>query len=249
GRALVLIDGLPGDPQRINPNDIESVSVIKDASAAAIYGSRAAFGVVLITTKDAEEGRTQIDYSFDYSLNDRTVKPDLLTDGYLWAKNFNDAYYAWDNTYPTTINTGLSFSQEDLEELKKRSAYPSLPKVVVDPSSGDYKYYGSSDWQELLYADYNPTMEHNLSITGGSEKASYYLSVRYYYQHGIYKQYGSSDSKELLYVDYNITMEHNLAITGASNKANYYLYGRYYYQKGIYKHSTDKYRNYNLRAK
>lgn len=198
GRALVLVDGIPGDPSRINPNDIQSISVIKDASAAAIYGARGAFGVVLITTKNPKEGQMQVNYSFDYSLNDRAIKPQLLTNGYLWAKNFNDAYYAAYNTYPTTINTGLRFSQDYLAELGKRNAYPSLPRVGIDPSSGKYVYYGNTDWQQQLYADYNPSMQHSLSISGGSKKVDYYISGRYFYQKGIFRY--SPDT----YKDYNL---------------------------------------------
>jgi TonB-linked SusC/RagA family outer membrane protein len=187
GRALVLIDGVPGSLDRVNPHDIKSISVEKDASSAAIYGSRAAFGVIQVTTKQAKEGEVQIHYSSSYSLNDRAVKPHLLTNGYLWAKNFSDSYYNYIGTFPTTVNTGLSFSQEYLHELKKRQTHPSLPKVAVDPSSGKYVYYGSSDWQKQLYADYDPSMDQNISISGGSDKANFYLSGRYFYQHGIYR--------------------------------------------------------------
>lgn len=196
GSALVLIDGVPGDLSTLNPNDIQSISVLKDASAAAIYGARGAFGVILVTTKTPKSGQMRLNYSFSYSLNDRAVKPELLTNGYLWAQNFSDAYHAWGGTYPTTINTGLTFSQDYLSELKTLNAEDSLPKIGIDPATGRYIYYGSSDWQKLLYANYNPSLQHELSITGGTKKVDYYISGRYYYQKGIfnyspdtYKQY------------------------------------------------------------
>lgn len=196
GSALVLIDGVPGDLSTLNPDDIQSISVLKDASAAAIYGARGAFGVILVTTKNPQAGKMQLNYSFSYSLNDRAVKPQLLTNGYLWADNFNNAYYAAYHTYPTTINTGLTFSQDYLSELKTLNEQGALPKIDVDPSTGKYIYYGSSDWQKMLYATYNPSLQHALSISGGTKKIDYYLSGRYYYQKGIfnyspdtYKQY------------------------------------------------------------
>jgi TonB-linked SusC/RagA family outer membrane protein len=187
GSALVLIDGVPGDASRLSPDDIKSVSVLKDAASAAIYGARGAFGVVLITTKNPEKGKTRVNFSSSFSLNDRAVKPRLLTNGYLWAKNFNDAYYAYSNTYPTTINTGLSFSQEYLDELKRLNDAGQLPKIDTNTATGNYIYYGSSDWQKDLYADYNPSVEYALNVSGGNEKAAYYLSGRYYDQKGLFR--------------------------------------------------------------
>lgn len=206
GRALVLIDGVEGDLSRVNPNDIEDISVIKDASAAAKYGSRAAFGVILVETKDADEDKFKVDYSFSYSLKDRTVKPDLVTDGYLWAENFNKGYKNWNGDNPTSINTGLSFSQEYKEELKKHSYYPSLPKVDVDPSSGKYIYYGSSDWQDLLFKDPNSAYSHNLRISGNSEKLSYVVSGRFEKEEGIFEK--SSDT----YRNYNLRAKASLQV-------------------------------------
>lgn len=78
GSALVLIDGVEGDPSMINPNDIESISVLKDAASSAIYGSRAAFGVVLITTKQASEGKIHVSVSSNYTINQPTVVPKLI---------------------------------------------------------------------------------------------------------------------------------------------------------------------------
>jgi len=187
GRALVMIDGVEGDLSRLNPADIQSISVIKDASAAAIYGARGAFGVVLVTTKAPKKGKTQLVYSSSYSLNDRAVKPKLLTNGYLWAKNFNDAYFARYKTYPTTVNTGLPFSQDYLNQLKILNDQGELPKVDINSANGKYVYYGSTDFQEELYADNNPSTEQTLSISGGSDKVEYYMSGRYYSQHGIFR--------------------------------------------------------------
>jgi TonB-linked SusC/RagA family outer membrane protein len=187
GRALVMIDGVEGDPSRLNPADIQTISVIKDASAAAIYGARGAFGVVLITTKSAQKGKTQISFSSNYSLNDRAVKPELLTNGYLWAQNFSDAYYARYRTYPTTVNTGLRFSQDYLSKLKELNDQGALPKVDTDPSTGKYIYYGSTDWQKELYADSDPSTEQALNISGGSDKVNYYLSGRFFSQSGLFR--------------------------------------------------------------
>lgn len=188
GSALILIDGVEGDPNLINPNDVESVSVLKDASSAAVYGSRAAFGVVLITTKSAEKGRTRIDFNSNYSINRRTVAPDLVTNGYQWAKNFDEAFSAWYdyNSRAISVNSIFPFSLEYLEELGRRDADPSLPKVEYNEALSRYEYFGNEDWFGLLYADQIPSTEQSLSISGGTDIVNYYLSGRYYYQDGIF---------------------------------------------------------------
>src|SRR5690606_9757566 len=118
GSALILIDGVEGDPTMLNPNDIESISVLKDAASAAIYGARGAFGVVLITTKKPERNAFSVTYDGNFGLKQPTVLPNYLTDGYRWATLFNESFFAWENTYPQNVNKTLTFSQEYLEELK-----------------------------------------------------------------------------------------------------------------------------------
>lgn len=122
GSALILIDGVEGDPSQINPNDIESVSVLKDAASASIYGSRATYGVVLITTKNPEksEEKFKINYSTNLSAMTPTATPDIVTDGFVYAKLFAESYYNRNNTWPTSINKGQEFSRVWLEEFRQR---------------------------------------------------------------------------------------------------------------------------------
>ncbi|WPU97088.1 TonB-dependent receptor [Mucilaginibacter sabulilitoris] len=189
GSALILIDGVPGDPNTVNPNDIESVSVLKDASSAAIYGSRAAYGVVLITTKTPKVGKVQITYSGNYSINKQTIKPDLLSNGYQWAQNFDEAFNAWYDylSHPTVINSQPAFSLSYLDSLKRHDANPGLPQVSVDPLTGNYQYFANTDWFKELYKDNNATMEHSLSVSGGSDKVKFSVSGRFYDQDGIFR--------------------------------------------------------------
>lgn len=193
GSALVLIDGVEGDPSRINPNDVATVTVLKDAASAAIYGARAAFGVVLITTKNPQKDRTSISYSVSQAIKKPTTVPDLVTNGYEFAKGFNEAWSAW-NDYsqtPQNINKTVKFSPEYLAELKRRDADPSLPKTEVN-SNGEYVYYGNTDWYKELYKDSNSSIEHNLSLSGGSGKSDFYVSGRSFKQSGIFR-YNSDD--------------------------------------------------------
>lgn len=189
GSALVLIDGVEGDPSLVNPNDIESVSILKDASSAAVYGSRAAFGVVLITTKSAQKGQSNINFRINQSFNKRTVIPNLVTDGYEWAKNFDEAFVAWYDykTHPTSVNSIFPFSLDYLERLRINSEDPNAPDVVFNEDLGRYEYFGDTDWFDLLHRDVTPATEASLSVSGGSDKASYYVSGLYYHQDGIFE--------------------------------------------------------------
>lgn len=194
GSALVLIDGVEGDPRMLNPNDIESISVLKDASSASIYGARAAFGVVLITTKTAAEGKTSITYSANYALRTPTSVPDNITDSYPWAQGFSDAWSRWNDNgnTPTAVNKTIAFSPAYLAEIKRRWEDPSLPRVEVNPSTGEYQYYYSTDWYRELYKSRVSAHDHNLALSGGNEKATFYLSGRYNGQEGLFR-YNSDD--------------------------------------------------------
>lgn len=193
GSALVLIDGVEGDPGMLNPNDIASVSVLKDAASAAIYGARGAFGVVLISTKNPSKDKTSVTYSGNFTLKSPTVVPDVVTDGYTYARYFNEAwsaYYDYSQT-PQNINKTLKFSQEYLEELKRRSQTPGLPEVEVGPG-GEYVYYGNTDWYKELYKKSTFATDHNISVSGSSGKTSFYVTGRYFGQDGLFR-YNTDD--------------------------------------------------------
>ncbi len=196
GSALVLIDGVEGDPNLVNPNDVESVSILKDASSAAIYGSRAAFGVVLITTKSAKKGKVQLNLNINRSQNRRTVVPNLVTNGYEWATNFYNSFFAWYDykTNPISVNSIFPFSLEYLERVKQHEEDKSLPDVEYNEQLGRYEYFGNTDWFKLLHKEKMPATEASASISGGSDKANFYLSGRYYSQDGIFNY--SSDKFE-----------------------------------------------------
>ncbi len=205
GNALVLIDGVEGDPSKINPNDVASVSVLKDAASAAIYGARAAFGVVLITTKNPVKGKTRVSYSFNQSIKQPTTVPEFVTDGYTFAKMFNDAWSAWNDysQFPQNVNKTVKFSQDYLAQLKKHAEDPSLPKVETN-ANGEYVYYENTDWYKLLYKDHQPAAEHNLTFSGGGDKSEFLLTGRYYKQAGLFR-YNSDD-----YSVYNIRAKGSL---------------------------------------
>jgi len=196
GNALVLIDGVEGDPGVINPNDIASVSILKDAASAAIYGARGAFGVVLITTKNPAKGKTSITYTANYSIKQPTEVPDFENNGYIFAKMFAESSLAWDGQFPQAVNKTLKFSQAYLAELERRSKISGSPEVEVDPVTGEYVYYASTDWYNQLYKKTNSSKEHNLTVSGGSDKTTFMLTGRIYDQEGLFR-YNSDDYRML----------------------------------------------------
>ncbi|RPD39475.1 SusC/RagA family TonB-linked outer membrane protein [Chitinophaga barathri] len=208
GSALVLIDGVEGDPRMLNPNDIESISVLKDAASASIYGARAAFGVVLITTKVARAGKTNISYSANYAIKSPTEVPDNITDSYPWAKAFSDAWSRWNDngSTPTAINKTITFTPAYLAEIKRRWEDPSLPRVEVTPG-GEYQYFYSTDWYDELYKKNFGAQDHNLSVSGGSDKATFYLSGRYNGQDGLFRY--NSDTYNM----YNLRAKGSIQVT------------------------------------
>lgn len=197
GNALVLIDGVEGDPAMLNPNDIKNVSVLKDASSSAIYGARGAFGVVLITTKSSEKGRTSINYNGNTAINSPTVVPDMVTDAALYARKFVEAYSAYYDyaQTPSAFHKAVPYSQDWYNEMEKRPPGSGKPEVEVG-SGGEYVYYGNTDWYDLLYKDRTYGQEHNLSVQGGGDIADFIVSGRYYGQDGLFR-YNSDDYKTL----------------------------------------------------
>ena len=186
GSALILVDGVETDITTVNSEDIESISVLKDASSTAVYGSRGTFGVILITTKRPEKGQMKITYNGSYNFYKRTVTPELVDNGYDWTTSYLEAYTNSYATDPTNINNVFRFSRAWYSELERRNSDPSYEKWRINPADNRYEYFGNTNWYKIFYKDYTTGHQHNLSITGGTDKESYYVSGRFFHQDGIY---------------------------------------------------------------
>ena len=189
GAALCLIDGVEGDLTAMNPEDVESISVLKDASSTAVYGARGAFGVVLVTTKKASQEKISVDYSGSVSIISETVRPQSETDSGIWYENFMNAYVGYSHHLPTGINNFFPWTQSWEDEFKKRTYDPD--KSYLDwglNSNGQYQYYGQgTDWYNLFYRKHTTAHQHNIRVSGGGKTSSYIVSARYYEQDGIYR--------------------------------------------------------------
>lgn len=160
---MVLIDGVESSISQIAEiaaNDIENVSVLKDAASASIYGVRAANGVILITTKRGGEQKPSITYSGSFALQEATVLPNFVN-SYEWAKMWNEA------------NPTKAYYTEDI--LKK----------LQDGSDPDH--FANTDWAGAMFRT-APMHQHHLSVTGGSESMHYMISAQYFKQEGILKE-------------------------------------------------------------
>ncbi|MGI6222630.1 MAG: SusC/RagA family TonB-linked outer membrane protein [Prevotella sp.] len=202
GSALVLIDGVEGDLAMLNPDDIESVSVLKDAASSAIYGSRAPYGVILVTTKTAKKGRLSVNYSTNLTLQKPTNMPDYVSDGYTYAEHFYLSYHNFHHSNPSNMNTTQQFSTAWLEEYKKRKESGNFGTEVSDGSDGltpgRWVYYNKeTDYYDLLFKDNDFTQTHNLSISGADDKFEFYLSGRYYRDNGLYDSHSVKERYEL----------------------------------------------------
>lgn len=160
--ALVLVDGFERSMNEINIEDIETFTVLKDASATAIYGSRGANGVVLITTKRGKEGKVHIDAKVETTYNTRTYTPELV-DGYTYATLMNEARI--------TRNQIPFYSDEDLHLLANGLDKDLFPNV---------------DWMGMLLKKGAPTYRATLNINGGGSLARYYVSASYVKEAGMY---------------------------------------------------------------
>ena len=188
GSPLILIDGVETYPERINSNDIESITVLKDAASAAIYGARGAFGVILITTKSGKfNEKAEVSYNGYFSVSSPTTSTDYETRGYYSAKIADLFMLSAQNT-PYT-----SYTESDYQALWERrndkKENPARPWVITDRRNGQqqYVYLANFDWYNYLYDDTRPTWDHNINIKGGSKALSYMVSGRYYQQKGINK--------------------------------------------------------------
>lgn len=150
---LYIVDGMPieGGLDYLNPTDIKSIEVLKDAASGAVYGARAANGVVLVTTKNGSKGKTTVTYDFSY--------------GWQTASKHRKVLNATE--YAVMMNEG------------------SLNSGVAAPYANPYSYGEGFDWQNAVFNDNAPVMNHQVSMSGASDKVNYYLSLGYYKQDGI----------------------------------------------------------------
>lgn len=178
---LILIDGMEGDMRALNANDIESVTVLKDAASSAIYGSRAAFGVVMITTKEGASGSPQVNYDNNLRWNSPMGMPDML-DSHTFALYYNDA--------AINVGRGAVFSEDALSRIQDFQAGSLSETNIPHPRNSQiwaaYPFaHANTDWFDEWYKSAAFSQDHNLSVSGGTDAITYYLSGQLVDQSGL----------------------------------------------------------------
>lgn len=211
---LVLIDGMEGDLSSVNPNDIENISVLKDAASSSIYGSRAPFGVIIITTKSGNK-ETKVNYSTNFRFADPINIPDPV-DSYTYALMINDAF----------INSGQS-AQFSADQLSKLLAYQNgeyefgtEPHQTQNRWLSGQQAFGNTDWYDVHLKDVVTSYEHNLNFSGGKESVSYFFSANYLKQNGVFNYADDSFSRLSVNGKVNVKLLDNLTFNWNTRLVN-----------------------------
>lgn len=185
GTPYVLVDGVEMDLSDVNPEDIESISVLKDAASSAIYGARAAYGVILVTTRKGTDGKPSINYQGSVGWTSPTKLPEMV--------NSVDFAHYWNDGVTNTGSTRL-YSDEKIALLQQYIDDPSsvdpwqeLPAgSLMNPAFENSELgIGNVDYFKLHYKGHATRQNHNLSLNGGSKLAKYYVSSGYYKEDGL----------------------------------------------------------------
>jgi TonB-linked SusC/RagA family outer membrane protein len=204
--ALVLVDGIEQDLNLVDPSEVESISVLKDASASAIYGARAAGGVILVTTKQAAVGKTRINLSSNYGINITARQPQRLD--------------SWDEQ--TLIDearlnaTGAAeFNAEQYEWLRN----PNF-NYRPNPTQDRWEYFDNNNWVKEGMDRINHQQNHSLSVSGGEQKLNYLFSGAYYKRDGVLR-YGPDDNNRVnLKLNVNAELNKYLSVKIATGFIN-----------------------------
>lgn len=175
--TLILIDGIEGNMNNLNPDDIESISVLKDAAASSVYGSRAAFGVILITTKKGKSGKASVSYAGNARYYGPNHLPDLMN-SWQFANYFNEG---------SENGGGNAIFDEDTMNRIQQYMNGEITTSTIPNSNGNWQFHEKANdnvnWYKTHYK-WSWAQEHNLNINGGSEKCQYYVSANYLGQDG-----------------------------------------------------------------
>jgi TonB-linked SusC/RagA family outer membrane protein len=180
---LILVDGVQMDANLVNPDDVESVTVLKDASSAAIYGVRGANGVILITTKTPKNTPVRINYTGSYATTRPTRMPEFMN-----SIDYIRLHREADRTGALSGGDQASekYSVQDSIMAEAHFRDPANnPSVYALPNNSKYRYVGNTDWIDVLYPGWAPMTQHSLSLSGGQGKTSFSASMGYFEQTGL----------------------------------------------------------------
>lgn len=202
---LIIIDGVEGSLETVNPQDVENISILKDAAASSIYGSRAAGGVIIVTTKKGSEGKLTVNYSDSFRWSHSIRMPKSM-DSYNFAIVMNEG----------AINNGSGqwLPDSKVQQIKENmDGTWTGPTMFENTLNGHWEVWdyvniipiANTDWLDEHFGKTPFSQEHNLSITGGNEKVNYYFSASVLDQEGVLR-YGD-DNMQRYYVNGRVNLQ------------------------------------------
>ena len=228
GDPIYVIDGIirsSADCANLSPDDIQSMSILKDASATAVYGSRATNGIIQIVTKQGKEGKVSFEYDFNQSFAQPSIWPEKMS-------SYDRAIYA--NIARENDGLDPAYTQEGLNHFKNGT----------DPLN-----FANTDWRKLVLNDWAPMQKHSIRLTGGSETSKYYVSLGHINQNSLYKNDNHWMKRTNFRVS-NTTLIKDLGLTINTSIDGYRQHKTHPYTStasdyyGVFSHINDKYSRY-----
>ncbi|MEO5999278.1 MAG: TonB-dependent receptor [Chitinophagaceae bacterium] len=199
GNPLILVDGVPMALELINPADIASVTVLKDAAASAVYGARAAFGVILVETKKGKTGsKVNVQLSTEQSLAKPIFLMDVVTDPYQYVTAYNAA---------SMRSTGQPAFDADYVEGTKRWVENPTHENAWKVYKGNLRFYGFNDYPNKLITDFAPQQKYDMTVSGATEKVNFYASFGFLNKDGYLKSNKNENFKR-----YNILLKTDIKV-------------------------------------
>jgi TonB-linked SusC/RagA family outer membrane protein len=219
GSPLILVNGVPMDVNILNPDDVENVTVLKDAASAAIYGARAAYGVILITTKAGKnKDKPRVSLSMNYSMNKPAVqfetlnvieRMDYMNEGNMRVNGV--PYYQFDEYYEAAIRAHVADPVNNGETFIHPTA-----------AANAWAFCANTDWPRVLLRDSYPQQQYTASVSGGSDKFNYYTSLSYFTEEGIAKNFNERLTRYnfMTNLNYDVTKWFTIGTKISINQSN-----------------------------
>uniref|UniRef100_A0AB33IYR4 TonB-dependent receptor n=2 Tax=unclassified Prevotella TaxID=2638335 RepID=A0AB33IYR4_9BACT len=191
-RPLILVDGVERSFSQIDPNEVEDITVLKDASATAVFGVRGANGVILVTTKRGTNQAPKINFSTSVACQIPSRIPEFAN-SYEWASEYNKA-----QLHDGVSKDMLLFNDDDLEKFRTHSSPLTHPDV---------------NWTDMLVRKSALQTQHNINVSGGAEKIKYFASLSVFTQEGLFKVFKNRNDRGFNYERYNYRMNLDISLT------------------------------------
>ncbi len=191
-RPLILVDGVERSFTQIDPNEVDNVTVLKDASATAVFGVRGANGVILVTTKRGSKNKPRVSFSSSSGVQMPSRVPEFAN-SYEWASEFNKA-----QRHDGVADNMLAFTEDDLEKFRTHSSPLTHPDV---------------NWTEMMIRNAAVQSQHNLNISGGTDRVKYFASLGVFSQEGLFKVFKNRNDKGFKYNRYNYRVNLDIDVT------------------------------------